>query len=90
MVNLQQFSPSNSDLVFQVWWANLERSRLCNARGSILLSCWWHGGYGNNEMNACLRGVILAAIRLFKTSKTTFIGGVLQAQFEVSLFAGLW
>lgn len=44
-------------------------------------------------MNACLRGLLMVAIVLFKTSKMAFIGGVLQARdvcarFGVSLFAG--
>ena len=26
------------------------------ARGLILWYCWWHGGYGNTGMVACLKG----------------------------------
>jgi hypothetical protein len=45
MVNLQQFSPSNSDLVFQVWWANLERKILIvqhkGVNSLVVLVAWW-------------------------------------------------
>lgn len=45
MVNLQQFSPSNSDLVFQVWWANLEGKIPAVQRKGInllvVLVAWW-------------------------------------------------
>jgi hypothetical protein len=50
--------------------------------------CWWHGGCGNNGMNVRSRGLLLAAVRLFKTSKTTLIGGVWQA-WEVCAHFGL-
>jgi hypothetical protein len=45
MVNLQQFSPSNSDLVFQVWWTNLERKILIvqhkGVNSLVVLVAWW-------------------------------------------------
>jgi hypothetical protein len=44
MVNLQQFYPTNSDLVFQVWWANLEGKMPAVQRkgiNSLVLVAWW-------------------------------------------------
>lgn len=89
MVNLQQFSPSNSDLVFQVWWANLEGKIPAVQRKGTFACC----AGGMVAMETTKWGLLMVAIVLFKTSKMAFIGGVLQARdvcarFGVSLFAG--
>jgi hypothetical protein len=89
MVNLQQFSPSNSDLVFQVWWANLEGKIPAVQRKGTFACC----AGGMVAMETTKWGLLMVAIVLFKTSKMAFIGGVLQARdvctrFGVSLFVG--
>jgi hypothetical protein len=79
LVNMQQFSPTRVDLVFQDWCANLEAKvphvLRKGVNSLVMLVAWWLW----KQRNKCVfEGILPAATRLYRTSKTTLRGGVLR------------